>query len=93
MPPASRRYMRHRPVREERMDDVLFLIDEQGHAIHMLDTLGTGIWSLLREPTSVSDAKSVLKAAFPGIPPKRIARDVDTLFADLEDAGLIAHGP
>lgn len=73
------------------MDDVLFLIDEQGQAIHMLDRLSTGIWNLLVEPTSIAKAKNVLKAAFPAIPPKRIARDVEALFDDLDDAGLIRH--
>ncbi|MBX9458886.1 MAG: PqqD family protein [Rhizobium sp.] len=91
MPGSSLRYIRHRPVREERMDDVLFLIDEEGHAIHMLDTIGMGIWALLAEPTSVADAKSVLKTAFPGVSAQRIARDADALFADLDAAELIKH--
>ena len=73
------------------MDDVLFLVDEEGRAIHMLNQLSTGIWNLLAQPTSIPEAKSLLKVAFPGIPPKRIARDVDALFADLDDAGLIKH--
>jgi hypothetical protein len=71
------------------MDDALFLIDEEGKAIHMLNGIGSGIWTLLAEPISVAEAKTVLKAAFPGMPPKRIAGHVETLFDDLGDTGLI----
>lgn len=73
------------------MDEALFLVDEEGKAIHMLDGVSIGIWGLLAEPISVAEAKRLLKAAFPGVPPKRIARDVDGLFDDLDDAGLIRH--
>jgi hypothetical protein len=71
------------------MDEALFLIDEDGKAIHMLDGVSLGIWTLLAEPISVSEAKTVLKTAFPDVPPKRIARDVEALFDDLDQAGLI----
>lgn len=91
MPAPDRRYVRHRPVGEERLDDALFLIDEEGQAIHMLEGTSPGIWALLAAPTSVSDAKTLVKTAFPAVPPKRIARDVETLFEDLSAAGLITH--
>jgi hypothetical protein len=71
------------------MDEALFLIDEDGKAIHMLDGVSPGIWSLLAEPISVAEAKTVLKTAFPHVPPRRIARDVEALFDDLDRAGLI----
>jgi len=90
LPPSSKRYVRHRPVRAERMDDALFLIDEEGKAIHMLDGASPGLWQLLEQPISVAEAKTVLKTAFPHVPPKRIARDVESLFDDLLAAGLIA---
>jgi len=91
MPAPSPRFVRHRPVREERMDEALFLIDEEGKAIHMLDGASPGLWALLAEPVSVAEAKTVLKTAFPHVPPKRIARDVEALFEDLDAAGLITH--
>lgn len=84
-------FIRCRIVREERMDDALFLIDQEGQAIHMLDGAGAGLWALLVEPISVPEAKHLVRSAFPGVSPKRIARDVAALFAELEDAGLIAH--
>lgn len=73
------------------MDEALFLIDEEGKAIHMLDGISPGIWNLLARPISKAEAKTVIKTAFPHVPPKRIARDVEALFDDLDAAGLIAH--
>lgn len=73
------------------MDDALFLIDEAGEAIHMLEGTSPGIWNLLIEPTSVADTKAILKSAFPHVSAKRIARDVEELFADLEASDLIRH--
>ena len=73
------------------MDEALFLIDEAGKAIHLLEGVSPGIWNLLAEPTSVAEAKAILKSAFPHVPPKRVARDVEDLFDDLEAAGLIRH--
>lgn len=91
MSEARDKFVRQRVVREERMDDVLFLIDEEGKAIHMLEMSGIGVWTLLAESISIAEAKSVLKAAFPGVSARRIARDVEELFDDLEASGLIAH--
>jgi hypothetical protein len=91
MPAPSPRYIRCRAVREERVDDALFLIDHQGQAIHMLEGASSGLWNILVEPISAAEAKSLLKIAFPAVPPKRIARDVEALFSDLAEAGLIEH--
>lgn len=91
MPQPSPRYVRHRTVREERVDDLLFLIDEEGKAIHALAPTSAGIWSLLAVPVSVAEAKRIMKQAFPGVSPKRIARDVDAVFEDLRTFGLIEN--
>lgn len=73
------------------MDEALFLIDEEGKAIHILEGASPGVWQLLEQPMSMSEAKTILKTAFPHVPPKRIARDVEALFDDLDAAGLIVH--
>ena len=93
MPAPSPRFVRQRPLREERLDEVLFLIDREGKAIHALAPIGAGIWSLLQEPTSMAETKTILKQAFPGVPPKRIARDVEAVFAEFQENGLIRHAP
>jgi hypothetical protein len=87
----SRRFVRYRDVREERVDAVLFLIDQEHAAIHALAPVGAGIWSLLREPASIAETKQVLKQAFPTVPSRRIARDVEEIFAEFEESGLIRH--
>jgi hypothetical protein len=91
MPAPSRRFVRHRAVREERVDDVLFLIDQEGKAIHALAPIGAGIWSLLQAPASIAETKRILKQAFPGVPARRIALDVEEIFAEFEEFGLIHH--
>ena len=90
MSARSMPYVRKRGIREEPVDDVVFLIDEGGKAIHMLERLSYGIWNLLDEPMSVAEAKGLVRSPFPGISARRLARDVEMLFIDLEDAGLIA---
>lgn len=91
MSAPSRQFIRYRAVREERVDEVLFLIDQEGKAIHALAPIGAGIWSLLQAPASIAETKRILKQAFPGIPARRIAVDVDEIFSDLEAFGLIRH--
>lgn len=85
------RLVRFRPVREEQVDDILFLIDQEGKAIHALAPIGAGIWSLLREPASVAETTRILKLAFPAVSPRRVARDVEAIFAELQGHGLIRH--
>jgi hypothetical protein len=85
------RFARSRPVREEQVDEILFLIDQDGKAIHALTSVGAGIWSLLREPVSIAETKHILKQAFPTVPPRRVARDVEDIFAEFEEYGLIRH--
>ena len=86
---ASTRYMRFRPVREEVVDALLFLVDEEEKAIHALPMSSAAIWSLLKQPTSIIETKRLMRQAFPEVSARRIAHDVDSLFADLLDARLI----
>ena len=84
-------YVRSRPVREEWVEDVLFLIDQREQAIHALEPIGAGIWSMLAEPASIAETKKVLCQAFPRISPRRIERDVKRIFAEFEESGLIRN--
>jgi hypothetical protein len=83
------RFVRSRPVREERVDDVLFIIDQQGKAIHALTPLSAGIWLLLGEPVSITETKHIVKQAFPTVPHRKVARDVEEIFVEFEKHGLI----
>ena len=83
-------YRRHRAVREDELDGVLFLIDEEEKSIHALEPLGRAIWLLLLEPTAIGEIVALLSEAFPGVPRGRIAADVRRLLSDLEDSNLIS---
>lgn len=85
------RFVRSRPVREQRVDEMLFLIDQEGKAIHALTPIGAGIWSLLIESASIAETKQILKQAFPTVSPRRVARDVEEIFAEFEETGLIRY--
>ena len=83
-------YRRHRTVREDELDGVLFLIDEEEKSIHALEPLGRAIWHLLLEPTGTGEIVALLSEAFPGASQGRIAADVRRLLSDLEDSNLIS---
>jgi hypothetical protein len=72
------------------VDDTLFIIDEQEKAIHALTRSSAAIWSLLQAPTSVHETKRLMRQAFPQISARRIASDMDSLFADLRHFKLIS---
>lgn len=82
-------YRRHRAVREDEVDGILFLIDKEERTIHALDPLGRAIWALLAEPTSTGEIVALVDEAFPLVARRRIAADVRRLLADLEDGNLI----
>lgn len=87
----SQSFVRIRAIREEQVDTVLFLIDQESKAIHALTPVGAGIWSLLRQPASMAETKQILKQAFPTVSPRRLARDVEAIFAELEEVALIGR--
>ena len=87
---VPRIFCRHRAVREDELDGVLFLIDEEEKSIHALEPLGRAIWLLLLEPTATGEIVALLSEAFPGVPRGRIAADVRRLLSDLEDSNLLS---
>ena len=86
---APKSYLRHRAVREDEVDGILFLIDEEERTIHALQPLGRAIWTLLAEPTSTGEIVALIGEAFPDVARGRIAADVRRLLGDLEDGNLI----
>ncbi len=73
-------FVRNRPIRTEKMDDNLFLIDQDMGTIDMLDPLGSLIWEILAEPISVEDMAHLISEAFPATDIKQIQSDVQSLF-------------
>lgn len=83
-------YRRVRTVREEAVDDKLFLIDREEAAIHMLEPVGQAVWRLLLEPVSIDEVTDILHRAFPDTDRAQIRDDVEAIFIELDSYRLIA---
>lgn len=79
-----------RAIREERIDDALFLIDEKEEAIHFLDTAASAIWHVIAEPIDREEIVGLFEAAFPDAEGIAIERDIDGVLSFFADAGLLA---
>ena len=84
-------YVRNPKIVERSIDDTVFLINPDTDIVFYLNSLGTGIWQLLREPISVFDAYNIVQQAFPDRPPKKIARDVSRLIHDMSKRNLVLN--
>jgi hypothetical protein len=84
-------YAQNPAIAERSIDDTVFLVDPGTDIVFYLDSLGTGIWHLLKEPVSMTDATRVVQQAFPEMPPEEIARDVSTLISDISRRNLVLN--
>ena len=82
-------YMQNSNIDERSIDDTVFLVDPKTDKIFYLNPISTGIWQLLRKPTSVFDATTIVQQAFPEIPPKKIAEDVSKLINQMRKRNLV----
>jgi hypothetical protein len=82
-------YAQNPNIAERSIDDTIFLVDPDTDIVFYLDALGTGIWHLLKEPVSMTDATSIVQQAFPEMPAEEIARDVSMLIADMSQRNLV----
>jgi hypothetical protein len=85
----SRCYAQNPNIAERSIDDTVFLVDPDTDIVFYLDSLGTGIWHLLKEPVSMTDATCIVQQAFPEMPLEEVARDVSTLINDMSRRNLI----
>ncbi|MCF3643353.1 PqqD family protein [Rhizobium sp. TRM95111] len=88
-PKRPERFRQAPGLRQEQVDEVLFLIDEHGRAIHSLLPIGAAVWVLLAEAASEREIIDLLQQAFPDAARSRIGRDVRELLADLRDQRLV----
>lgn len=93
MPAPSPKYVRFRPVREEQVDDLLLLIDDEEKAIHALPSVSAAVWAYLEEPASISEIKQLMREVFRDASARRIAGDVEALFADFQEFNLVRQVP
>ena len=87
----NRCYAQNPNIAERSIDDTVFLVDPDTDIVFYLDSLGTGIWYLLKEPVSMTDATRIVQQAFPGMPPEEIARDVSKLIHDMSQRNLVLN--
>jgi len=86
---TSSRLRRRPDIAITTLDDGTFLVDPRTQAIFHLDALGGGVWSALAEPTTRDELVALLGEAFPDTPPGTIARDLETLLAELGARDLV----
>ena len=82
-------YAQNPNIAERSIDDTVILVDPDTDIVFYLDPLGTGIWQLLKEPVSMTDATRIVQQAFPEMPPEEIFRDVTTLIRDMSQRNLV----
>ena len=83
------RFVRNPEILKRQIDDTIFLVNPEDDTIFYLNPLSTGIWNLLVEPTTPTDAVRVVQQAFPDIPPDQITADVSKLIQELEQKSLV----
>ena len=84
-------YVRNSKIVERSIDDTVYLVNPDTDIVFYLNSIGTGIWHLLKEPISVLDATNIVQQAFPDLPPNKIARDVSKLFNDMSKGNLVLN--
>ncbi len=82
-------FVRCRHVVSRRVDQDVFLVDEETTAIHQLNAVGAAIWEMLEEPRKLSEILDILHTAFPDKSKKTIKKDVKALLEDFLDEELI----
>lgn len=82
-------FVRCRHVASRKVDQDVFLVDENTKAIHQLNAVGAAVWELLDEPRKIADILDILHTVFPGKSRKTIKKDIKALLEDLLDEELI----
>ncbi|HLB79166.1 MAG TPA: PqqD family protein [Dongiaceae bacterium] len=90
---AGQRFVRRPDIAVRELDHELFLVGADDRSIYHLNPIAAALWRLLDEPMPVGEAVGVLCEAFPEIDAARIEGDVNVLFADLVERGLLVAAP
>jgi hypothetical protein len=85
----SLRYRRSPAATERRVGSSLFLAHAERGSLYRLNPTVAALWHLLAEPVTREEAVSVFRQAFPDDPPDRVEEDVQTMFDDLLEEGLV----
>lgn len=91
VPPGC--YLRKPDITVVVVEGESFLADAQGAAIHHLNAVGSAIWNLLVDPTTIDDMVELLLIAFPQIGREQVEIDVSSLIDTLMSKNLLIAGP
>ena len=86
---APGRYRRSDRVDETRVGDRVVLYQRDRGTGVVLNPAGSSVWDALSEPKSSRDIVSDLLARYDGVPPDRVAADVDEYLTSLEEQALV----
>jgi hypothetical protein len=86
---AAALYHRSDRVDETRVGDRIVLYQRDRGTGVVLNPAGSSVWDALSEPKSPQDIVSDLLAQYDGVPPERVAADVDEYLTSLEAQALI----
>jgi hypothetical protein len=88
---ANRQYRHAAGVEIRAVGEELFLVAPGPGSTHHLDKMASAVWRFLAEPHSAPELIDLFQAAFPGVPKRKIARDIGVLLAFLEERRLIVR--
>jgi hypothetical protein len=81
-------YVRNPAVSETTLDDDVFLVEPGTGEVFYLNAVTSGLWTLFERPTSIPDATTAYREAFPDEPADKLVADIrgaadDMLMRDL----------
>jgi hypothetical protein len=86
-------FLRKPDIREVTVDGESFLADARGAAIHQLNAVGSAIWTLLAEPTTIDEMIELLLVAFPEVGRDQVEADICELVNALKSKNLLTAKP
>jgi hypothetical protein len=67
------------------------VLDTTTHAVHLLNPLAYAIWTRLAAGLDIRALMNEMEAAYPCVPPSRLAGDVELGITELRRAGLLGN--
>lgn len=85
----GQRFIRASGVEHQLLDGEAFLTQPATGAVYRLDPISSALWKLLEMPMSVDLCTALLADVFPDVDDRRILADVENLFLEMSEAGLV----
>lgn len=85
----GRRFVRAPGIEHHELDGEAFLTQPETGAVYRLNPISSALWKLVENPMSVDLCTALLADAFPDVDDRRIMADVERLFSEMSEAGLV----